>query len=483
MRIRSTSRRFRAVGALAVMLGVAGLTACDYTQDGDPDVITAAGSDTTQDVMGDVDLATTDGILRQSEVSAYNSDPDNLENVLSQEPGGNAVPGDEDCAARTYRTPPGGGEFAAPNGSSAGRDALRASVQNDDGCIDIARSSSGPRAINPVSGDLASFEYYAFALDAVTWSSASTLAPSNLTKAQLKAIYSCQVTNWSQVGGSPGPIERYFPQSGSGTRAFALSDLLDGQEPTSWGVPVPCPQAVSVSQENTGQTIAADGDQQRAIFVYSCANWVAQARGTAPDQRFGQTLRMLESRSCVRNPPAGPELATKTDQFPNGPVSEQNVKLIDSTPAYPGVRYVFNVVDSTHVTYEGAKRYVAFENVASGDTAPLCRGGYRTTIRDFGFGALDTTEPAPGTNPAAPPAGCSHPDSKLQPALTSRGGKRKGAASAAPLPRHRTTSVRQLFAFCSDRGRPTDVWLRVNWASSLVVPRRAVGACSTCPEL
>ena len=141
----TTSRRFRAVGALAVLLGVAGLTACDYTQDGDPDVITAAGSDTTQDVMGDIDLATTDGILRQSEVSAYNSDPDNLENVLSQEPGGNSVPGDEHCGARTYRTPPGAGEFLAPNGSSAGRDALRDSVQADNGCIDIARSSGPPR--------------------------------------------------------------------------------------------------------------------------------------------------------------------------------------------------------------------------------------------------------------------------------------------------------------------------------------------------
>ena len=133
---------------------------------------------------------------------------------------------------------------------------------------------------------------------------------------------------------------------------------------------------------------------------YSGANWVAQARGTAPDQRAGQTIRRLNNRNCVRTINGVPELATKTNQFPNGPVAEENVRLIDPTPAVPAIRYVFNVVDSTHVTYEGAKRYVAFENVASGDTAPLCRGGYAAAIRDFGFGPLDTSQPAPGTNAA-----------------------------------------------------------------------------------
>ena len=76
------------------------------------------------------------------------------------------------------------------------------------------------------------------------------------------------------------------------------------------------------------------------------------------------------------------------------------MRLIDPTPAVPAIRYVFNVVDSTHVTYEGAKRYVAFENVASGDTSPLCRGDMPPRSRDFGFGPLDTSQPAPGRNAA-----------------------------------------------------------------------------------
>ncbi|MCY7299004.1 MAG: hypothetical protein LH616_07330, partial [Ilumatobacteraceae bacterium] len=50
--------------------------------------------------------------------------------------------------------PPGVGEFAAPNGSSAGRDALKVSINAGDACIDVARSSSGPRAIG---SDLATF--------------------------------------------------------------------------------------------------------------------------------------------------------------------------------------------------------------------------------------------------------------------------------------------------------------------------------------
>ncbi len=67
---------------------------------------------------------------------------------------------------------------------------------------------------------------------------------------------------------------------------------------------------------------------------------------------------------------------------------------------------MFNVIDSSHNTpggapadvYEGALRYVGFDNVASGDTSPLCRGGFANLITDFGFGPLGTGQPAPGTN-------------------------------------------------------------------------------------
>ena len=165
------------------------------------------------------------------------------------------------AAARTYHTPAGPGEVLAPNGSSNGRNALKASVQNGDGCIDIARSSGPPRAIGT---DLATFEYYTYALDALGWATDSSKAPSNLTLTQLRSIYNCTFTNWNQVGGSAGVIERYMPQSGSGTYQFFRDDVL-GFDPASFSGPS-CP-AIQFAQENSGQQISVNGDQQSGIHA------------------------------------------------------------------------------------------------------------------------------------------------------------------------------------------------------------------------
>lgn len=369
-----TLRRRLATGALGLGLAVA-VAAC-MPADGETQTIAVAGSDTTQDVM--------EAIAANSQSdSSRNTDPDVLNNILSQEPGGTTVPGDANCATRTYRTPPGAGEFAPPNGSSAGRDALRLSVQNGDGCIDVARSSSGPRAIG---SDLATFEYNAFGLDAVAWASASGRAPANLTLSQLQGIYNCTFTNWSQVGGSAGPIQRYWVQAGSGTRAFAQSDLLGGFDPTTVSTPS-CPAAI-ISQENTGQLIAANGDQLTAVVPYSGANFVAQTRGTAPDQRSGQTIRSINGQNII----TGSGATTKLNVA--GPVTEDNVRLNDPTPAYPGVRYVFNVLDSTSVKYDQSNRYFGFQNQDKGTASPLCQGTYAQVIESFGFGPLDKTTSA-----------------------------------------------------------------------------------------
>ncbi len=207
--------------------------------------------------------------------------------------------------------------------------------------------------------------------------------------AQLQGIYNCTFTNWNQVGGSSGQIERYWPQAGSGTRSFAQSDLL-GFDPTTISNGATCP-AVVLTQENSGQTIAANGDQQTAVVPYSAGNWVAQARGTAPDQRSGQLMHSLNGQSPVRQVSGQFQLAVRNSSFPTAPVAEANVSLNDPTPDYPGIRYVFNVISSESPSYTSAIRYVGFTNVDKGETAPLCSGKYATTLSNFGFGPLDTT--------------------------------------------------------------------------------------------
>jgi phosphate transport system substrate-binding protein len=391
MKIHIPRRARRAAFGGTAALALLGLAACDFGPDGDPDVIAFAGSDTTQDVVGAL-------------VNDYNADPnynedpdipgvdkDSLDNILSVEANPNLVAGDEHCGNLTYHTPPTPPEVVAPNGSSAGRDALKASVQANNGCIDVARSSAGPRPAGTGAGqDLPTFQYYAFALDAVGYSTASTAAPANLTLAQLQGIYNCTFTNWNQVGGANQAIERYWPQAGSGTRAFFQSDVL-GFDPTLFSGGS-CP-AVQLTQENTGQVIAANGDQQSGIVPFSGANWVAMARGTIiPDQRAGQVIRNLNGQNIITGSGAGSQLATPAATGdPNAPVQEANVRLVDPTPAYPGIRFVFNVVDSSSASYTSAIRYVGFENVTDGATAPLCSGGKSAILVNFGFGPLDNT--------------------------------------------------------------------------------------------
>ena len=233
MKIHIPRRARRVAFGGTALLALTAMVACDYGPDGDPDVIAFAGSDTTQDVSG--------GLVANYNADAmYNEDPnipgvdrDSLDNILSVETNPNVVAGDEHCGTLTYRTPATPPEVLAPNGSSAGRDALKASVLAGNGCIDVARSSAGPRPVGTGAGqDPASFEYYAFGLDALGYSSASTAAPAaGLTLAQLQGIYNCTFTNWNQVGGANQAIERYCPQPGSGTRAFFQSDIL-GFDPT-----------------------------------------------------------------------------------------------------------------------------------------------------------------------------------------------------------------------------------------------------------
>lgn|SRR5262245_14208658 len=387
MSARKVPRRLRALGGVVALLAVASvLAACDYGPDNVAKKITIVGSDTTQDVMTRIAFKYTIGLGVPADYNPNNASHDDLFNVLSVQNPGLAVAADSDCAARTWFTPPATGTHQAPNGSTAGRNALR---DDTPGCVDIARSSAGPRAIGP-TGDKATFEYFAYGVDGVTWASHSASpAPANLTLAQLQGIFNCTFTDWSDVGGGAGPIQRYFPQAGSGTRAFVVSDLLNGQDPVNFQN-ANCP-AVIPTQENSGELIDTNNDEAEAIVPYSAGNWIAQGNGVvAPDQRHGQELGNLNGSDFVTG--------TAPNFAPGSAIVEENVTLVDPTPAVPGIRFIWNVVDSAGPSYVTAKRYVGFENQANGSTSPLCSNKFAADIRSFGFGPLDTSAADPSTN-------------------------------------------------------------------------------------
>ena len=205
------------------------------------------------------------------------------------------VPGSTSTAKVTIKqVKKGCAPITRPNGSGAGLTALDESqvIDKTVHCVDFSRSSSGRSATSPPP-KVGGVGYVALATDAVTWAVRDTgatktvpasYAPKSLTLAQLKAIFSCSVTNWKQVGGGNAPIKAYLPQSGSGTLSFWLKKL---------GLTAPGSCAPELLEENQGQSKQFNSPD--AIFIYSVADWVAQKyhsplpgkKATASQNQFG----------------------------------------------------------------------------------------------------------------------------------------------------------------------------------------------------
>ncbi len=408
-------------------------------------VLTAAGSDTTENVMGNILSQTL-----PTGISAYNIPVYSTSNVT--------VPGDASCPTITFTrtigdtpiptaTAPG---IAIPNGSGAGRSALRDFLANTKrytngtevtvagdgqtafnaatpvkGCVDIARSSSYSAASPNANG-----EYYAFALDAVSWATTSQFAPSTLTPAQLLGIYNCTYTDWSQVGGSAGPIQRYLPPDTSGTFSFFKSDLIGGLDATTKGPSdnANCPTVKRVDkngdpfEENRGDKIPS-ADFQKAIFPYSAGQWVYQANNAANptiDQRQVPGSGFYARLGGINNSGSA-DGTTKTNNAndvawnttdakwqlndaglavvqsgaPGGyPVVEANTTKLSggtyATVANRGIRYVYNVVVTNAPSYNEAVSVIGFDNSTNGTKSPLCSGTYATNIASYGFSPLST---------------------------------------------------------------------------------------------
>ena len=101
--------------------------------------------------------------------------------------------------------------------------------------------------------------------------------PSNLTTAELDAIYSCKVTNWNQLpGGGNGKPEIFIPPTSSGTRSFFLSAI---------GVTAPgtCVNDLPTKafpggtlEQDEGVNPAFAKNPQNVIFPYSVGDYLAQ---------------------------------------------------------------------------------------------------------------------------------------------------------------------------------------------------------------
>ncbi|MER6400309.1 PstS family phosphate ABC transporter substrate-binding protein [Kitasatospora sp. NPDC059973] len=244
--MRKTAAKLLAVAAIATSLAtvVAGTASADPSVTPAAQDIVSAGSDTTQAVS-----------TRFS--TDYNAYLTSIGDTTSPRYYSWDATGSTNITLKS-----GASSIVRPNGSGAGITELNTSGS----ALDVARSSRAPKSTDPAS-DI----FVAFAKDAVTWSANSGgHAPASLTAAQLKGIYDCSITNWTQINASltNATIKPWLPQASSGTRAFFL---------TAIGNPTVGSCVQDGPEENEGvDTRLAGAD---TVFPYSVASYLSQTVG------------------------------------------------------------------------------------------------------------------------------------------------------------------------------------------------------------
>lgn len=266
--------------------------------------------------------------------------------------------------------------FARPNGSGAGRDALRASLSGNpfslngnttparviSAQVDIARSSSGATA--DANGRLL---YVPYARDAVAYAYKGGNAEwANLTPAQLKSIYEGTLTT---VGGLP--VKPRLPQTSSGTRTFFLGAINVTN-------PAGVADASNTTVPENDASILADGE----IIPFSAASWIAQANNVS-----GVNTIAVSTGVSLGSPVSG--AAAFTGTTPN---------LVANSAFYNNTTFgrdTYLIVARSRVqqsfTYTGAPAYdPVLANLVSGSSTSFTNFGTAPTTpgavkRKFGF--------------------------------------------------------------------------------------------------
>lgn len=351
-----------AAGLGTAMLSVGVLSGPAQSDPPPEGVRVGAGSDTTQDVMQGVSLAS-GGLLE-----SWNASP-NIHSPITPKPGLT---------------------ITRPNGAAQGLIALRRSRGTNVGwpwgtpvplgsdAFDWARASSLAGSNHSPTGQLV---FVPFALDAVTTATGptSTINADAFTLDQLRTLYrdGASVT----VGGTTYTpdvnITLLLPHTGvwgpesQDTRQFWAQQMqISAWTPPAWvhdsigGVPF---------QVNDGSLLASNS---RAIGPFSVASWIGQGRGLpgVVDRRHGADLHRINGVEPYTGATPGNEVLN---------------------PAFPVTRQVYNVMDYNEVRTGGTDSVlrVAFNGPTSRTCTsttehPSGSGILVPTIGLYGFGSI-----------------------------------------------------------------------------------------------
>jgi ABC-type phosphate transport system substrate-binding protein len=199
----------------------------------------------------------------------YNAQTPAPQQVLASYDAINPVTG---AAGENITTKP-GCSVARPNGANAGITAItlnqKSTIDPSQYCVDFVRSS---RAKGTAAAE-ANLTFYAQSRDAVSYGViGNAYAPTTpLTTEQLKDIFECTITDWSEVGGQAGDIHVYLPPASAATLTFFLQAIgtnLNNVQAGCAGLPT-----VFDGQQNDGESM--EGDPQ-GILPYAVTKWAAQ---------------------------------------------------------------------------------------------------------------------------------------------------------------------------------------------------------------
>jgi ABC-type phosphate transport system substrate-binding protein len=280
-----------------------------------------------------------------------------------------------------------------PNGSSAGIADLAANAGGTTSghpCFDYARSSRPPKTTDPTN-----VTFVALAQDNVTYASIGkskkfphgSNAPTNLTTADLHAIYSCTATTWNQVGGkSHAKIHPLLPQPNSGTLAFFEAAI-------GITTPGPCVVQPTTLEENEGtEAIFSNTNAPNEIIPFSAGKWLSQGfhsalciKSSCPTDKAGVNVLCKKPKkgqnqfgcdvngTLILNDINHTSPVTSKHVL-NAPASPRNLKGFTVT----FVRTLFYVV-------RGTKHIPAYLTGLFGTKGFVCAKSQRAAITSYGF--------------------------------------------------------------------------------------------------
>lgn len=264
-------------------------------------------------------------------------------------------------------------EGRRPNGSGQGISALKDAFTSGKatfGCLDFARSSSGPGS----SANTPNLTYIPFAKDAVALAVLPTSSiPRQLTFAEIKAMYTCTYPGFT---GSTPTRKALLPQAGSGTRSFWLGKM--GLTEAAIAVPNAYPCLSDRTDLNGLQAVNPGGTgiqehqgrflKSNAVLPISIAQYIAQAQGASTDFRGAAILTTVTDGGDAASYPMALNVNYST-------VSATNTALNGGL-----TRDVYNVVPTSTLSDADV------DYVFTGSDSAICANA--ATILKAGFGVI-----------------------------------------------------------------------------------------------